>query len=138
MNGGGGLYAGEIDCVVSRLLIGVRWLGVFARDEMLDLTREIRPWCLNINIDSKDQSGTHWLILYAPIAGGIKLLDSFGLFPIIYSLDFLEFVYYSFLLQSLSSTVCGHYCIVYIYFRCCNNSLSEPLYLLTKISGRDL
>ena len=125
MSGGGGLHAGEIDCLVSRLLNGVRWLGVFARDELPELSREIRPWCLILNTDPKDQPGTHWLALYAPITGGIKLIDSFGLSPRIYSLDCLDPLHLSFSLQSPSSSVCGHYCIVYIYLRSRNNSLDR-------------
>ena len=138
MSGGGGLHAGEIDCLVIRLLNGVRWLGVFARDELPELFREIRPWCLILNTDPKNQPGTHWLALYAPIAGGIELFDSFGLSPRIYSLDFLDSLHLSFSLQSPSSSVCGHYCIVYIYLRSRNNSLSDIVNLLVTISSRDL
>ena len=47
------LHAGEIKCLVSMLLNEVRWLGVFARDELPDVTREIRPWCLILNTDLK-------------------------------------------------------------------------------------
>ena len=130
MSGGAGLNAGEIDLLVSRLLNGVRWLGVFARDELPELSREIRPWCLILNTDPKNQPGTHWLALYAPIAGGIKLFDSFGLSPRIYSLDFLDPLHFSFSLQSPSSSVCNHYCIVYIYLRSPNNSLSDIVKLL--------
>ena len=90
MNGGNGLYAGEIKCLVSRLVVGVRWLGVFARDELLDLTRESRPWCFILNSDPKDQPGTHWLAFYAPKAGPIKLFDLFGFSPINDSLDSLN------------------------------------------------
>ena len=79
MSGGSGLHAGEIECLVSRLVDNVRWLGVFARDELPDLTPEIRPWFLILNTDPKDQPGTHWLALYAPIARNIELFDSFGL-----------------------------------------------------------
>ena len=75
MSVGGGLHAGEIECLVSRLVDNVRWLGVFARDELPDLTREIRLWCLILNTDPKDQPGTHWLALYAPSARSIELFD---------------------------------------------------------------
>ena len=67
-----------------RLVDGVRWLGVFAYDELRDVTREIRPWCLILNIDPKNQPGTHWLALYAPLAGGFELFDLFGFSPSIY------------------------------------------------------
>ena len=46
-----GLHAGEINCLFTRLVIGVRWIGVFARDELPDVTRKNRPWCLILNID---------------------------------------------------------------------------------------
>ena len=138
MSGDGGLHAGEIDCLVSKLLVGVRWLGVFARDELPDLSSYIRPWCLILNTDPKDQPGIHWLALYETIAGGIELFDSFGLSPRIYSLDFLDPLHMSFFLQSFSSFVCGHYCIVYIYLCSRNNSLSDIVTLLIKISIRKL
>ena len=88
MSGWNGLHAGKIDFLVSRVLNGIRWLGVFAQDELPELSSEIQPWCLILNTDPKDQPNTHWLALYAPIAGGIKLFDSFGLSQRIYSLDF--------------------------------------------------
>ena len=90
MSVGSGLHAGEIECLVSRLVDNVRWLGLFARDELPDLTREIRPWCLILNTNNNDQPGTHWLALYAPIARYIVLFDSFGFYPSMYSLDFLD------------------------------------------------
>ena len=138
MSVGSGLHAGEIDCLVSRLVNGVRWLGVFARDELPDVTREIRPWCLIINTDPKNRPGTHWLALYAPLAGGIELFDSFGLSPKIYSLNGLDPFHLSFALQSPSTSACGHYCIVYIYLCSHNHSYSDIVNLLTKISSLDL
>ena len=62
MSVGSGLHAGEIDCFVLRLVDGVRWLGVFARDELLDVTREIRLWCLILNTYQKNRqelTGSH-------------------------------------------------------------------------------
>ena len=88
MSVGSGLYAEEIEWLLSRLVDNVRWLGVFARDELPDLTREIRPYWLIFNTDPKDQPGTHWLALYASSARSIKLFDSFGFSPSIYSLEF--------------------------------------------------
>ena len=137
MSVGSGLHAGEIECLVSRLLDNVRWPGVFARDELPDFTREIRPWCLILNTDPKDQPGTHWLALYAPSAGNIELFDSFGFSPSMYSLDFLDPLHSSLSIQSPSTSVCGHYCIVYIYLRSHNYLLDDIVHLLTDISNRD-
>ena len=75
MSVGSGIHAGQIDCLVSKLVDEVRWLKVFARDKLPDFTREIRHWCLILNTYFKDQPGTHWLALYAPFSGDIKLFD---------------------------------------------------------------
>ena len=111
MNNGAGPHAGEIDCMASRLLVDVRWLGVFARDELPDLRRESRPWCLILNTDPKALPGTHCLALYGPDAGHIELFDSFGLPPINYKVDTLDPLHLSVSLQSPSFSVCGHYCL---------------------------
>ena len=85
-----GVYAGEIDCFVSRLVNGVRWRGVFARDDLPDVTCEKRPWCLILNTDPKDLPGTHLLAFYALQSGRIELFDSFGFSPSMYGLDSLD------------------------------------------------
>ena len=84
MSVGSGLRAGELDCLVSRLVNGVRWLGVVARDDLPDVIREKRPWCLILNNDATDLPRTHWLALYAPQSGRIELFDSFCLSPSMY------------------------------------------------------
>ena len=137
MNGYGTRHAGEINCLVYKLLVGVRFLGIFARDEQPDLTREIRPLWLILNTDPKDQPGTHWLALNAPNAGPIELFDSFGFSPINYSLDSLNPLHLGFPLQSPSTSVCGNYFIVYIYHCSRNKSLSELFHLLLNISNSD-
>ena len=80
MGVGSGLYAGEIDCLVSRFVDVVHWLGIFARDKLPDVTRKIRPWCLILNTDWKNYTGTHWLALYSFLSGGIELFDLFVFF----------------------------------------------------------
>ena len=132
------LDVGEIDCLVSRLVDKVRWLGVFERDELYKVTRELRPWCLILNTNPKDKLGTDWLALYAPLAGGFKLFYSFRIFTSMYSLDCLDSLNMSVSLQWLSTSVCGNYYIVYIYLRSRNHSLNDIVNLLTKISNRDL
>ena len=68
MSGGGGLHAREINCLVLRLQHGVRWMGIVSRDELPELSREIRPCCLILNNDPNDHPDTYWHVLYAPIA----------------------------------------------------------------------
>ena len=137
MKGGSRLHAGKIECLVSRLVDNVRWLGVFARDELPEFTREIRPWCLILNTDPKDKPGTHWLALYAPLASRFELFDLFGFSPIMYRLDVLDPLHSSYSFQSPSTSVCGQYCIVYIYLCSHNYSLYDIVDVLTDISNRD-
>ena len=132
------LHAGKIDYLVSRLVDGVRWLGVFAREILPDVTREIRPQCNIRNTDPNHQAETHWLAIYAPFSGGMELFDSFVFSPSMYSLDFLDPLHSSFSLQSPRTFVCGHYCIVHISLCSHNYSLSNIGYFLTIISSRDL
>ena len=77
-------FTQESYCFVSRFVVGVRWLEVFAGDELYDLTYEIWPWCLILNTDFKDQPGTHELDLYKPKATPIELFYSYGLSTINY------------------------------------------------------
>ena len=133
MSLGSGLHAEEIEFLVSRLVLDVRWLGVLARDELFHYTREIRPWCLILNTYPKDQPGSQLLALYAFSADSIELFDSFGCSPRTYSLDFLDSLHFPFSLQRPSTSVCGHYCIVYIYLRSHNYSLSDIVDMLTDI-----
>ena len=133
-----GLHAGEIYCLVSRLVNGVRWPWVFARDDLPDVTREKRPWCLILNTDPKDLPGTHWLALYAFQSGRIKLFDSFGFSLSMYGFDSLDLLHLLYSVQSPSFSVCGHYCIVYIYLRSRHTSQHQIFHLLLNISNHDL
>ena len=73
MSVGSGLHDGEIECLVSRRVDNVRWLGVFTCDKLPNLTRVILPWCLILNTDPIDKPGTYWLALYAFSARSIEL-----------------------------------------------------------------
>ena len=138
MSVGSKLHSGEIDGLVSKLVDEVRCIGVFARDELFDVTREIRPWCLILNTHPKNQSGTHWLAFYAQLSCGIELFYSFGFSPSMYSLEFVGPLHSLFSLQLLSTSVCGHYCIVYIYLRSHHYSLSDIVHLLNNNKSPDL
>ena len=130
MSVGSGLHAWEINCLALRLVDKVRWLGAFAHDELPEVTRKLRPWCLKLNTDPINQPGTHWLAHYAFLAGRFNLFDSFGFSPSMYSLDFSDPFHSSYSLQSPRTSVCGHDCIVYIYLRSHNYSLYHMLICL--------
>lgn len=115
-----GLYSNEIDCLTSRILAAfpeVHWLGVFARDELPDLRRVKRPSSLILNSDPKDKPGQHWLAIFCPRKGPLEFFDSFGFPPEFYSLEPYDFTHQRFSYQARLSALCGHYCIMFIYFR---------------------
>ena len=128
-----GLHGAEIDCLLSRALgnapsymgNAVRWLGVFARDELPDLKKERRPFALVLNTDPRSKPGQHWLALYGPKQGPIELFDSFGLPPRSYGLANFSLTYSRIQLQSSFSAVCGHYAI---YFICNRSSKQNSFY----------
>ena len=118
-----GLHAAEIDCLLRRTLRSdvtpymgslVRWLGVFARDELPDVNKERRPFALVLNTDPRSQPGQHWLALFSPKEGPIEIFDSFGLPPSSYGLANLLPTYSLIQLQSFFSALCGHYCIFFL------------------------
>ena len=127
------LYAGEINCLVPRLLVDVRWLGVFARVQLADISCEICLWWFILNTDSKDKPGTHWLALYASRVGLFEFFDSFGLLPSTYNLESIQPLHLLYSFQSPSTFVCGHYCIIYVYLRSRNKSPSQICHLLSNI-----
>ena len=73
-----GLYTSKIEYLESRLLSkdtpkeiswlgqnSIRWLGVYARDELPDLQHTDRPFALVFNTHPKEKPGQHWLAIYA-------------------------------------------------------------------------
>lgn len=127
------LFSNEIDCLVRRILSvkdRVHWLGVFARDQLPDLSRQARPFALVFNSDPQDKPGQHWLAIYGPETGPLELFDSFGLSPGVYGLAPLHFLSNKISFQSSFSVVCGHYCIVFLYYRSLGMSFHDFTELL--------
>ena len=129
------LYTGQINYLGSRLLHGteIRWLGTFARDQMPQLEHETRPFALVVNTDVAAEPGEHWLAVYAPRGTGkIELFDSYGLPPTYYSFDQSLFHYSTRSIQDFSTKVCGHYALLFIYFRSRGNSFDRTIDLLDR------
>ena len=117
-----GLHANEIDCLLRRTLSdvsrymgsSVRWLGVFARDELPDVNKERRPFALVLNTDPRSKPGQHWLAHIGPKEGPIEIFDSYGLHPFSYGLSYILITYFLIQLQFSFSALCGHYCIFFL------------------------
>ena len=153
-----GLHALEIECLARRMLFNNnntdnindsmwirchsqtpadRWLGVFARDELPDLSRERRPFALVLNSDPRDKAGQRWLSIFGPINKPIELFVSFGLSPALYGLDNLSCKHSRVQLQSLNSALCGNYCLYFLYLRSHNLSFDYIVSYLKAIADRD-
>lgn len=101
--------------------------GVFPSDRLPQYIAN-RPAYIIANTDPSHKSGTHWVAFYVPKRGRIEFFDSFGRRP--QDKHFLKFIqnngmgkekhcfkHNSKCLQSDYSSVCGHYCCVYLINR---------------------
>ena len=82
--------------------------------------------CTIINTDPSTSPGQHWVAFFkGPNAEQkqLEFFDSYGQTPLIYGFTFppdIKIISNTFPLQSLSTTVCGHYCILFLYLRSSN------------------
>jgi hypothetical protein len=99
----------------------VHSFGVYASDL---LPRKIAPsTAIVVNTDPHTHQGTHWVAFYLDLHGQLEYFDSYGQPPTVP--DHIKFIrrnsccytYNSTPLQSLYSSVCGHYCLCFLYCR---------------------
>lgn len=111
-------------------------LGVLPADclpsicRLQDILRSVALCCFVANTDPAKRPGKHWVLFIASsVRGTIQLeyFDSYGLPMVLYTdlynscarkrlLPLIK-VYSSVSLQDVSSSVCGHYCILFAHFR---------------------
>lgn len=102
--------------------------GVFAADA-LPKTIVRKPSAYVVNCDTSDLNGSHWVAIFVDGDDKVEFFDSYGVPPLSkYHVNFLNtiskhWVYNKTCLQSMTSSVCGHYCCLYIGARCRNISL---------------
>ena len=97
--------------------------GVYARDQLIFKlpNREIFYIC---NIDDSNNEGKHWVVIYYPKNGyNIEYFDSLGKKPIISFVNFMSkskrfILYNTKRFQGSNSSVCGYFCLYFVYFRC--------------------
>ena len=78
-----------------------------------------------INSDPSTEPGKHWIAVYFHKQGGGEYFDSYGLPPAFVSLksymdtySLSDWIYNCKTLQALFSSVCRHYCVYFVLFRC--------------------
>ena len=106
---------------ILRRAIGPGFLGVFAADELpseFDVSN--KPRCLIANTDPSSEVGSHWVAFYIiPFSKRYEFFDSYAIHPLIYfpNLKNNPSMINPLSLQRLNSSVCGQYCIYYLYLR---------------------
>ena len=126
------------------------FIGCFAEDELESLYLRSLPVSLIVNFDHSGLTGSHWVAIRID-RKRIEIFDPLGFnvqrWPRIpfFLLDFLHkfsihrTVYISTEIQPFNSTLCGYYCIYFLYcrtqstFHNCLRKFSKKLYKNDKI-----
>ena len=107
-------------------------LGVFPSDKLPEKIYKL-PVCLIANTDPSNEPGKHWVAFYIDSEGRGEFFDSYGREPENPNFrNFLEtncetYGWNDRRLQGYISSVCGQYCLYYLYRRCRGTSLREFL-----------
>jgi hypothetical protein len=112
--------------------------GVFASDNLPNVSSLHRPLVLVANLDPKSRPGSHWICMYFNNDGGGEYFDSLGAepkdsFKLYMNKHCDAWTYNNKQLQSTISKFCGHYCIWY----CMMKNRRIDMYELLKNSTAD-
>ena len=97
--------------------------GVYASDQFSSIEINEDPTSLVVNTDPMELPGTHWIVIYINKQMKGEFFDSYEKHLIHYNKYFLDFMnrnaveweHNKIQLQSAFSTVCGQYCIYFLY-----------------------
>ena len=103
--------------------------GVYPYDVLPPYKDIIKPSAFIINTDPHYKRGEHWIAIYFPSHGLPELFDSYGFSILIPELKTFignsAYRYNNKLIQNNFSSVCGQYCIYFIYCRSIGKSLNS-------------
>ena len=132
----------ELKCLLDCLVVNsTRVLGVFPANFMpVQSTLGAKDSCFILNTDPGDAPGEHWLAFYYNSnTHKLEYFDSFG-FPVAYYHHVNDALHANHLssicvsvnssgsLQSVQTAVCGHYCVMYLYWRAQHLNSSPRLF----------
>ena len=103
--------------------------GVFAINTLPETPFRL-PYSIISNIDPSNKGGSHWICIYFPINGPPEYMDSYGFPPRYEFKRFMNsnyFVYNTQMIQSPYTTVCGQYCLYYLYNRSIKKTMDSVL-----------
>ena len=104
--------------------------GVYAADKIPPLRMGS---AIIVNTDKSTEPGMHWLALYQD-REALEFFDSYGQSPDFYGFSFTNVKWNNIPLQSITSNVCGAYCIYYILKRCQGYSMYSIIEKLCNMS----
>jgi len=136
------MLTGEIANVLSQALCDTRthFLGVFALDQIPSSFSHY-PCAYVANTDPSTRKGQHWVAFYHESPKRLEFFDSYGEPPQTYSFPFPSELsslrYNAYPLQKLNSSVCGQYCIFFIFHRSHRSSLASIIHSLRSSPNPD-
>lgn len=107
--------------------------GIYAKDMLTEITS--RPKLIICNTHPSHKPGEHWLLFYFNEDDSVDFYDSLGKPLQSYGEKILQFAKTfaeSFIeskdrTQPLNSSLCGHYCLYYAYYKCKGYSMDDIL-----------
>jgi hypothetical protein len=126
---------------IKRLLKNYNCFGGVYPLDMIPSGRK-KPLAIIINTHKSDKPGEHWVSVMIDKNGFGEYFDSFGLPPlhgeiITYLNKFCKkgWCYNPIPIQNVQSNTCGHYCVLYVMFRCQGYSYDE---FMSEFGGKTL
>ena len=118
--------------------------GVYPSDK-LPTSVSSYPALFIANVDTSEKPGSHWVAFYFTKNKEGEFFDSYGLPPSNYTGTFTSFLnnnssswkFNTLTLQSMTSKVCGHYCLYFALFRCRNISMNSIVYRFSNNKQRN-
>ena len=103
--------------------------GVYASDRLPEKV-DMYPKAYVANVDKSNKPGSHWIAFCFDSPSHVEFFDSLGQSPEPFPFSFVSFLSNNCskwssnerILQSPFSSVCGHFCIYYIFYRCRNKT----------------
>jgi hypothetical protein len=103
------------------------FLGAVPSDGIPDT--DLFPYAVVINTEPHNDGGRHWVAVFVESKDCVEYFDSYGGLPnsniASFLLRFPHVLRNNERLQSLTSTVCGHYCIYFLTKRCSRRSFVQ-------------
>lgn len=124
----------KIGCLVKNLLAessnDYKFLGVHPKDDADKIVKrqpKAYPACYVANTRPHSHPGEHWVVFFWKSADHLEFYDSLGQTPRDYKF-FIPNQTITYMLpcplQSMLSNVCGHYCVLFSWYRCTNLATS--------------